>query len=309
VKYDYLIKPIYENYIPDFSLLEIELKNGLDINYLEGELGDVYSDGETMLSEILFYYNENFLPKDETSYLYSFENPNIIVVVNWFIEHGYDVNRYDGYNGYYALASLANSLLCDKYSVEAFKILLDHYEKTDHIYLKWELNDFYMEHTIGSCDRIATNYYSTLISIIEYYDVGKDFKSIMHPDFAVGKKISKIFVEESEDASLNGENKTFERLIFDMEDSFLVVSRDMHLNMNCKDDYDKERIIECSKLENSIGSRIKNIRYYYPENEEKPEISLNIDLDSGKRVTLKGRFNGQIVQNPNYYNEIWGVIL
>ena len=307
MKYDYFIKPIFVNYIPDFSLLEKELKNGLDINYLEGEWGDDYSDGETMLSEILFCFNENILPKDADSYLYSFENPNIIDVVNWFIEHGYDVNKNDGYNGYYPLKSLANSLLCDKYSVEAFKVILNHMDEFDYSYLKWELKDFYVEQ--NRCDRIATNYYSTLINIIDYYDAEKDYKSILHPYFAIEKIINNVYVEESDDTSLNGKNKTFENMIFDLGDAILEVSRDMHLSMSCQDDYDKERLIECSKLENCIGCRIKNIRYYYPENEENPEISLNIELDSGQRVALKARFNGQIVQNPRYYNEIWGVIL
>ena len=242
MKYDYLIKPIYENYSPDFSLLEKELKNGLDINYLEGEESKVPYNGETMLSEILFNYNENLMRESNCSYLSSYENPNIVVVVNWFIEHGYDVNRHDGLNGYYALYSLSNSLLCDKYSVEAFKIILNHIEKLDYSYLLRNLNDFYMEHT-GTCDRIATNYYSTLIRIIEYYDSRKDYKSIIHHDFAIGKIINKVYVEESDDASLDRKNKSFEKIIFDLEDSFLTVSRDIHLSMSSLKDFDKTKII------------------------------------------------------------------
>lgn len=195
---------LFRSGAPDLEAAEELIKQGADLN-AQGT-----DDYENILSEILNGYwwsahGDTISDAcDDRSH-----NPalgaSMCDMIRFFLDHGFDVGKCDGCFGAQCLWALTLST-CDRYIIEATKILLDAGAKnrtispssTDDDETPWGFIA-----TEGSYQRTCehnyslANIYEAVYQIYRAFEDGKPYNGIDSYEIAVGKKILKVLAESN----------------------------------------------------------------------------------------------------------------
>lgn len=267
----------------------------MDINIYD-DYSDSKDDQETMLSDALLCYGYK---EDEGRK----ECPYIVDIVRFFLEHGYDPHANEEYNGIHALFALAYSTQCDKYSIEAIKLLLQAganteknvYEDEDYTSIHWiVINHDGDNRGICDYDYYAANYFYTFEVIISYKEAGKDYFKVYHPGFVIGKQLSGIFIMDGFESCAgytgNIRDTYFGKLYFDCEGYMLNISERISLIVDPYLEGDAEEIFTdvSGEYQEYIGHKIMRIDYEYSriENYFRPIIHCIIIFDNGLKLII-----------------------
>ena len=212
----------FRSWPPDFVAAEKLIKEGADIN-ATGK-----SDDENILSEILLGFHEiahddlcgdSCAACDEQNCNHckhirkSSIKPGEVMcdIIRFFLDHGFDVNKFNGCYGAQCLFSLTLSTY-DKYMIEATKLLLDagardrivSLSSTDENETPW--NFIATEGSFQDCcenDHAAANIFEAVYQLYQAIEDGKPYDGIDSYESAIGKKIVKVLAE------CDGKNPTF----------------------------------------------------------------------------------------------------
>lgn len=302
----YAVRAITDNPEPDFSLLDKLLDEGLDINTFTPDICGEKIDDETILSECLNYYGDKFWEKLSTSGImhneqgdnhYRRELPQIVEIVKYFLERGYDVHANEEYHGMSPLEMLAFSGFFDQYSVEAVKLLLDagsdtdkqRYDDEEYTSIHWLMRNHDGDYR-GICETeyYAANYFYTIDLMMNYRDEGKDYSQVFHPDRVIGKKIRGVYVLERfcDDYTVDGERTefAFEKIYLDCEGFYLIISDEFEIAVDpYLNGIDPDRFQDCSgSFDHLVNVAIENIYYLY-----QPLGSCIIALENGEQIIFE----------------------
>lgn len=247
------IVELFQKGTPDFIRAEEIIQKGADLN-ASGK-----DPQENMLSEILSgYWDSAFLdtPDDacencETEHCDQCEyhpnlNPNVgesmCAIIQFFLDHGFDVQKNDGCYGAQCLNALTLSSF-DKYMIQAAKILLDAGACNRTIS---------PASTKTPCDRVATeqilqemsggdhalaNIYEALYQLYASAENGQSYHGIDSYEMAIGHQITRVLAAHS------GNGEVFYRmdvpgfvkdncytstLYFELDNCVLVSTEDAH---------------------------------------------------------------------------------
>ncbi|MBD5100939.1 MAG: hypothetical protein HDT29_06815 [Clostridiales bacterium] len=185
---------------PDYKTAEELIKQGADVNAI-GK-----NDDENILSTILS--NFGLLGNDD-----NVENENGVStvslgvtmcdVIRFFLNHGFDVTKCDGRFGAQCLYELTLST-CDKYMIEATKILLDAGAQNCPTSLESDAEtprDFMgyegCFQDSCECNHHLGNIYEAVYQIYQAIEDGKPYSGIDSYEKAIGKKILKILAKSN----------------------------------------------------------------------------------------------------------------
>lgn len=287
--YKHLFNPIRDNIPPDFEPLLKALDTGLDINvHADGDI----DEQDTLLSLACDYYGEAF-ETEECRY--------IVDIVRFFLNHGYNVHSNEERNGINVLKAFDYSYLCDQYSVEAVKLLLNEGADTETCIYKDEdytsVYDIAKAHDgdnrgiIEDYPNIA-NYYYALWQMMDYRNKGIDYRGVHHYSHILGKTINRVMVNGGfkKQKGYNGvERDTFDSLVFDCEGEHLVLSDGMCLIVDPNHGGDNmEDYQDCTDVfKEYIGCSIIDIIFYTePINGSQCDLTYNCKfvLDRDKEL-------------------------
>ena len=209
---------LFRSGAPDFDAAENLIQQGADVNAVGKD------DNENILSEILSGYwwsehgetisdicddcdgshcddcehNRNLNPK---------LGPSMCAIICFFLEHGFDVNKYDGCFGAQCLWALTLSTF-DRYMIEATKLLLGAGAKNRTISPSSTGEDetpWRFIATEGSfqdtCeyDHSTANIYEAIYQIYQAIEDGRPYSGIDSYESAIGKKVKKVLAEKNGD--------------------------------------------------------------------------------------------------------------
>ena len=222
---------------PDFAGAEKLIHQGADVND-QGE-----DKEENVLSRIMFDYTPPKQEKcdncDEDDCDICEHNPNasngenILRIIKFFLDHGFDVNHNEGDYGRRCFESLA--FVYDRSMIEATKLLFSAYGKNP---IKWiEDEESPVMGFVRECDYLdvahskhsLANIYEAVCQIFYAVEEGCPYMGVDSFEAAIGKKIIKVMAEtEKEDVFFSmddpqhAEHKFFTYpLLFMYEDGYL----------------------------------------------------------------------------------------
>ncbi len=196
---------LFRSGAPDFEAAEKLIEQGADLN----------ADGSTednVLSEILqgYWWSESGdeIPDDDEET--ENKNPelglNMCRIIRFFLEHGFDVNKFNGCYGAQCLYALTLSTF-DKYMIEATKILFDAGARNGTTSRRGESDSTPWEF-IGSegsyqdtCeqDHECGNVFEAVYQMYLAIDQGRPYKGIDSFHTAIGKTIQKVYAVKDGD--------------------------------------------------------------------------------------------------------------
>lgn len=202
---------------PDFDAAQKLIQQGADLNAAGND------QDENILSEVLYGYRDNIAQDnacdDQDNYEHFWDSESdaglfMCQIIRFFLNHGFDVNKFDGCYGAQCLYALTLSTF-DRSVIDAAKILLDAGAKNRST----SPDPAYDDQTPWSFMSIETSYQSTcehnfhLSNIYEavcqiYYaaEKGINYSGIDSYEIAIGRKVLKIL------AGNRGTQSTFRRL-------------------------------------------------------------------------------------------------
>lgn len=207
---------LFRSGAPDFEAAEELIRQGVDVNAAGKD------DDENILSEILERYDwtahgnrESDACKNCTDRLCNNceDSPNpkpgpaMCAIIRFFLDHGFDVTRFDGCYGAQCLWALTLSTY-DRYMIDATKLLLDAGAKNRSISIRFPDSDsdpWGFIATEGSyqgtcCHNYDTaNIYEAVYQIYQAVEDGKPYSGIDSYETAVRKKIQKVLAEKKDD--------------------------------------------------------------------------------------------------------------
>lgn len=211
----YELIELFRSGAPDFEAAETLIRHGADVN----DQGD--DQGENVLSEILMGYWESSTADGTQEECYNcmrdYEycsgcehnlNPNIgesmIKIIQFFLDHGFDLNKNDGRQGAQCLYALKFSSF-DRYMIDATKLLLDAGAQNipvfddsketpkDLIGLEGSFQDTCEEnHYLG-------NIYEAMYQVYVALEAGRPYSGIDSFEAAIGKKILSVMADGDAD--------------------------------------------------------------------------------------------------------------
>lgn len=196
---------LFSNISPDFKKAEELLKLGADVNAL-GE--DPY---ENVLSTII----DNYVPAciygvpKEGDGLALTMGPTLCKIIQFFLFHGFDVNKCNGRFGAQCLLALVLSTH-DRYIIEASKILFDAGAKNCAIEdneedgtTPWNLvgaEGSFQDVCVGN--HSLANIYEALYQVYQAIEDGMPYNGIDSYECAIGKKILKVLAFPNDKSSI-----------------------------------------------------------------------------------------------------------
>ena len=170
---------------PDFEAANELLLRGVDLN------ADAPDEEENILSEIIKGYGLQ-------------QGQDMVNIIRWFLENGFDVNKHNGKCGAICLWSLTLSTY-DSYIIEATKILFnvgaknvsicDNEKETPWSFIAMEgsyLNTCMHDYHMG-------NIYEAVYQIYQSVEDGRPFNGIDSYEKSIGKKVLKVLAAPADD--------------------------------------------------------------------------------------------------------------
>lgn len=203
---------LFRSGAPDFGSAEKLIRQGADINAI-GK-----NNCKNILSEILSGYwwseygdacdncNENKCDDcEQNRNLNPNLGPSMCAIIRFFLDHGFDVNKYDGCFGSQCLWALTLSTF-DRYMIEATKILFDAGAKnrtisptsTNTRETPWSFIATEGSYQ-GTCehDHATANIFEAVYQVYQAVEDGKPYNGIDSYEMAVGKKVQKVMAESN----------------------------------------------------------------------------------------------------------------
>ena len=260
---------------PDFQAAQKLIQQGADLNAVGND------EDENILSEILYDYRDNIAQDDEDDYKHFSEEESdagqfMCQIIRFFLDNGFDVNKFDGCYGAQCLYALPLSSF-DRYVIDAAKILLD----AGATNRTASLNPAYDGETPWDYMSTETSYQSTcehnyhLSNIYEavcqiYYaaEEGRNYSGIDSYEIAIGRRILKILAESHGTQltfcqitlpEFHSENCFTENLYFVYDGGALVTTRNGEFWTNT--DLPNHLIDISDRFRNIIGGTIQQITY------------------------------------------------
>jgi len=213
---------------------------------------------------------------------------NLVPIIRFFIEHGFDVGKMDGKFGAECLSNVCFSSF-DKHFVDAGRELIR--AGAVDVVMNGEnaLDAAMTEGSYQECcehNYILGSYFETYIKMLEALHEGdtESYYGTLHE--AEGKTISHVYAAKPSDDSTfidmkNHSNTYTATLYFEYDDGFMAVDRYTsiwtagRLPSGNTEDVSK-------KFKDILGRRVKKINFVDVPGRRTPE--LRIDMDSGRRI-------------------------
>ena len=211
----------------DFKKMEKLLELGADINGM--------ADEESILAEVLCGYSMDTMGiAAETG----IENPeeaigkNMVRLIRFFLDHGYDVERNRGAHGTDCVFSLCLSTF-DRYALEGLRLFLeagtDVTREPKNDYDSTSLGYLGVEATLALFDEFFSSevLFETMYTAAEHYSEGKPWSGIDMYDQCIGKIIHKVWVSEKQPIPFHRNEDCLEGFLYvEYEDGVLRIDRE-----------------------------------------------------------------------------------
>ncbi len=185
-KLSYELYDLFTSPAPDFEKAEDLIRRGADVN----DQGD--DKEENILSDILYDF---YPPEDENDQYEEFGN-NLVKLIQFFLNHGYDVTRQDGLYGAQCLNALPLKAY-NKYLLDAMKLILHAYGDNIPVWDYSEGSPVDAMESERGYQYAESNYYLENIleagcQIYNAIEAGHPFDGIQTFESAIGKKVLRI---------------------------------------------------------------------------------------------------------------------
>lgn len=289
---------------PDFDAAERLIAQGADVNAVPND------SCENVLSAILHGYGAR-------------AGYNMCRIIQFFLGHGFDVNKSDGCYGAQCLYALTFST-SDRYIIEATKILLDAGAKNRTISADADSDDTPMD-AIGDegsyqdiCENnhSLANIYEAVYQIYLAANEGRQYRGIDSYETAVGKRILKVLATRKGIGpvfrkvnlpTFSKENCYSETLYFVYEDGYLVTTQ-------YADFWVDSELPDCEMADVSehfsgiVGDRIKSFAFdtktVVKGTHHYCQPIIAIGMDSGKKAIFSINFGDVEDRDRAAYFEI-----
>lgn len=320
---------------PDFGAAEALIRQGLDIN-MTG-----HYDDENLLSEIIreycssariFLFSEVCGPCDgdacneceKIKKLNSHVGPTLCAIIRFFLDSGFDVEKYDGCFGAQCLWALTHSTF-DHSMIQATKILLDAGAKDREISPSADsIGDTPWEAMASECSYLRNCEHNLSISNI-YYAVceiywamkdGRPYSGIDWYGKAIGEKIIRVLAERNGEKpvlftldlpELQKEN-CFTKTIYFVYDGGALLANP-YADFRTDTILPEKELVDVSEhFEKILGDTIKQFSFNH-KSMKKGTITyvqpiIIMEMDSGKKIKFSVNFGEVPDENRAAFFEI-----
>ena len=309
---------------PDYDEMLLLLQEGADINavYDQEEVWD------NLLSTIIIdspgceidRFRHDW--KEQTSEDFNRYLPE---TVQFFLDHGFDVNRYGGKAGAACLDSLRWTAI-DRYGIAVLKMLLEagcnpdlsEYDSEPETVLQ-NYSEREGEYLYDSCGKDCEigSYFYILVEIVNRFQKGTSYSGLGLYDESYGKRITGVGlinwsnepVMTEKMISWDGQEHQngFEGgFVVELEESVLVIVPGCGAYTDLKADLDSEPYM-VPELDGLKGSCISKITFHYadiPGYSPDKRCSVRITADNGMILTVGDDFGEKIVKGGFQYWEL-----
>ena len=321
---------LFRSGAPDFEAAEQLIKQGADLNAV------CNNKRENILSEIILgYWETQFqLPMDlceeceNTSCdacshrieLNPYPGPALCSIIQFFLEHGFNVNNHDGSFGAQCLHALALSTF-DRYMIDAVKMLIDAGAKNLPVSNNDDSTPWDFIALEGSAQRTCyhdyhtANVYEAIYQIYQAINDGRPYRGIHSYENAIGKKIQKVLIPPTDgfpsffslELPLFKKNNCYNQNIYFVYDGGVLIST-QHMELWTDTSLPATDILDVSeRFQGIVGNIIEEISFehsiiskgslYYGQ------PIINIKMSSGCKIKFSTNYGEVKKDNLAAYYE------